>query len=53
MTDKVFKRAQAAILSADVEEYSRLMDVDEEATIHTLSACRSGNLDFLNTSNRF
>ena len=52
MADKVFKRRMAEILSADVEGYSRLMGVDEEATIHTLTACRSGNLNFLNTSNR-
>ena len=45
MTDKVFKRKLAAILSADVEGYSRLMGQDEEATIHTLTAYRSAITD--------
>ena len=30
MTDKDYKRKLAAILSADVKEYSRLMQEDEE-----------------------
>jgi adenylate cyclase len=34
------KRRLAAILSADVVGYSRLMEADEEATIRALSACR-------------
>ena len=34
------ERRLAAILSADVVGYSRLMEADEEATIHALSACR-------------
>ena len=38
MAEKGFKRKLAAILSADVEGYSRLMDQDEEATIRTLRA---------------
>ena len=33
-------RKLAAILSADVKGYSRLMGEDEEATIHTLTAYR-------------
>jgi len=33
MADEGFKRKLAAILSADVEGYSRLMDDDEEATV--------------------
>jgi TolB-like protein len=41
MTDEGFKRKLAAILIADVEGYSRLMDNDEEATIRTLTAYRS------------
>jgi adenylate cyclase len=41
MADKVFKRKLAAILITDVEGFSRLMDVDEEATISTLTACRT------------
>jgi adenylate cyclase len=40
MTQEGFKRKLAAILSADVEGYSRLMDDDEEATIRTLTAYR-------------
>ena len=32
MADEGFKRKLAAILSADVEGYSRLMDDNEEAT---------------------
>ena len=34
------ERKLAAILSADVQGYSRLMGEDEEATLHTLTACR-------------
>ena len=30
----------AAILGADVVGYSRLMEADEEATLHMLNACR-------------
>ena len=41
MADEGFKRKLAAILSADVEGYSRLMDDDEEATIQTLTAFRA------------
>ena len=41
MTDEIFKRKLAAILSADVEGYSRLMDDDEEATVRTLTAYRT------------
>lgn len=39
-TEKEFKRKLAAIMSADVEGYSRLMDQDEEKTIHTLTSHR-------------
>ncbi len=35
------KRKLAAILSADVAGYSRLMGVDEEATVATLNDCRA------------
>ena len=38
MADEGFKRKLTAILSADVEGYSRLMGQDEEATIRTLPA---------------
>ena len=34
------QRRLAAILSADVVGYSRLMEADEEATIRALSSCR-------------
>ena len=40
MTTEGFKRKLAAIFSADVEGYSRLMGDDEEATIQTLTAYR-------------
>jgi adenylate cyclase len=40
MTEEVFKRKLTAILSADVEGYSRLMGEDEDATIRTLTAYR-------------
>ena len=41
MAEKGFKRKLAAILSADVEGYSRLMDNDDEATIQTLTDYRN------------
>jgi len=47
MAEKVFKRKLAAILSADVEGYSRLMDDDEEATISTLTVYRSAIIDLV------
>ncbi len=40
MTQEGFKRKLTAILSADVEGYSRLMEEDEEATVRTLTAYR-------------
>ena len=40
MTQEGFKRKLAAILSADVEGYSRLMGEDEEATVRTLTSYR-------------
>jgi len=40
MVQEEFKRKLAAILSADVKEYSRLMRGDEAATIRTLTAYR-------------
>ena len=40
MPQESFKRKLAAILSADVTEYSRLMREDETATIRTLTAYR-------------
>jgi adenylate cyclase len=38
MVKEGFKRKLTAILSADVEGYSRLMGDDEEATVRTLTA---------------
>lgn len=35
------ERKLAAILSADVQGYSRLMGVDEEGTLHALTTCRA------------
>ena len=40
MTTEGFKRKLAAILSADVEGYSRLMEEDEAATVKTLTEYR-------------
>jgi len=40
MAEKDFKRKLIAILSADVEGYSRLMEDDEDATIRTLTIYR-------------
>ena len=40
MAEEGFKRKLTAILSADVEGYSRLMGDDEEATVRTLTAYR-------------
>jgi adenylate cyclase len=47
MADKGFKRELAAILSADVEGYSRLMDDDEEATVRKLSTYRTAIADLV------
>jgi TolB-like protein/class 3 adenylate cyclase len=47
MTQEDFKRKLTAILSADVEGYSRLMDQDEAATIRTLTAYRSAITDIV------
>ena len=41
MAAEEFKRRLTAILSADVEGYSRLMGEDEEATIRTLKTYRA------------
>ena len=45
MVQTGFKRKLTAILSADVEGYSRLMDDDEEATVRTLTAYRNAITD--------
>ena len=41
MPDHQFNRKLTAILSADVEGYSRLMSLDETETVITLKACRT------------
>ncbi len=41
MSSQEFKRRLTAILSADVEGYSRLMREDEEATVRTITAYRT------------
>ena len=40
MTQEGFKRKLAAILSADVAGYSRMMEDNEEATIQSINAYR-------------
>jgi class 3 adenylate cyclase len=40
MTSEVMQRRLAAIVSADVAGYSRLMADDEDATVRTLTAYR-------------
>ena len=40
MAAQNFKRKLAAILHADVKNYSRLLGEDEEATVSTLTAYR-------------
>ncbi len=47
MVDEGFKRKLAAIISADVEGYSRLMDDDEEATVRTLTSYRTAISDLV------
>jgi class 3 adenylate cyclase len=47
MTQEGFKRKLAAILSADVEGYSRLMDDNEEATVRTLTTYRNAMTDLI------
>ena len=45
MAQEGYKRKLAAILSADVEGYSRLMDDEEEATVRTLTIYRNAITD--------
>ena len=47
MAEEGFKRKLAAILSADVEGYSRLMDDDEEATVRKLTLYRTAIADIV------
>ena len=43
MADEGFKRKLTAILSADAEGYSRLMEENEAATVKTLTAYRESD----------
>jgi adenylate cyclase len=47
MTQDGFKRKLVAIISADVEGYSRLMGEDEETTVRTLKSYRTAIADFV------
>ena len=47
MADEVYKRKLAAILSAGVEDYSRLMDGDEEPAVRTRTAYRATIADLV------
>ncbi len=47
MTEKPVKRKLSAILSADVEGYSRLMGEDEVSTVRTLESYRKVMVDLI------
>jgi len=47
MAQEGFKRKLSAILSADVEGYSRLMGDDEEATVRTITSYRTAIADLV------
>ena len=47
MTSDKIKRKLAAILSADVKGYSRLMGEDEVGTIRTLTSCKEVMTGFI------
>ncbi len=47
MNAEKFERKLSAILSADVEGYSRLMGEDEEETVRTLTAYRNAMADLI------
>ena len=47
MVSEGYKRKLTAILSADAVGYSRLMDDDEEATVHTLTSYRTAIADLV------
>jgi adenylate cyclase len=47
MAQEGFKRKLAAILSADVEGYSRLMDDNEETTVRTITSYRTAIADLV------
>ncbi|MHC4791913.1 MAG: adenylate/guanylate cyclase domain-containing protein, partial [Planctomycetota bacterium] len=47
MTEEGFKRKLTAILSADVKDYSRLMEDDEAETVRTLNTYRTAMSDLI------
>jgi TolB-like protein/class 3 adenylate cyclase/Flp pilus assembly protein TadD len=47
MTEESFKRKLTAILSADVKDYSRLMEDDEAETVRTLNTYRTAISDLI------
>jgi TolB-like protein/class 3 adenylate cyclase len=47
MTEEGFKRKLTAILSADVKDYSRLMEDDEAETVRTLNTYRTAISDLI------
>jgi adenylate cyclase len=47
MTSEHMKRRLVAILSADVKGYSRLMSLDEEATVRTLNTFKQAMGDLI------
>jgi adenylate cyclase len=51
MAEEGFKRKLTAILSADVEGYSRLMVDDEEATVQTITSYREIMINLIRTHN--
>jgi adenylate cyclase len=51
MTEQRAKRKLAAILSADVEGYSRLMEDDEEVTVRTITAYRKVMVGYITGKN--
>jgi len=51
MATQDFKRKLAAILSADVKGYSRLMGEDEEATVRTITAYREVMINLIKENN--
>ena len=47
MNSEHLKRKLVAVLSADVKGYSRLMSMDEEATVRMLSSCKQAMGDLI------
>ena len=52
MSDERVERRLAAVLAADIAEYSRLMGADEEGTLARLKAVRKSIVDPAITSHR-